>query len=805
MEALSSFYDFKFDQLIVRYRSFKQDGHFSKLDSESFINLGVPGAIILLGKNGAGKSRFLNGLKSFGKRQMTVSSIPSPISNPVVSLRYSVPTIEEHLEYLEAKKNILLNDKSFSNVDNYYTLQRLREQKLNLYFHDLVIHSIAMKVLNSSFRDAFGFESVEVLQFFEFPEKEIKAFEKRSSDHFFEFGPYNPGQGELEKPRENLNFRDYFAEFFLALMSTSYIHQKSYAVGPGSFFDCTDFLADKKERVRVVAALREVFEKTTHIELFCGGGEVSFRLISLIDEGDQGGDLKEVLNKFRELREQYDNETFPFDLLSNDASLSTLTMKLESKFSPYTWQPFDVLDLTFQKQEESIEELKELFASFLDLEIDHGDLSDYQVKVSGLTKLDALLQQVNTLLPNIDIGISKIEKKKPGYHFDLVGETLWFSKISQNSKSNYDFTPIIGWQDSNSKKWLPLEICSDGQLDVLRILLNLCNFTSSASTAGVKFLLIDEFDRHLHPVVAQQLLNLLDRFARKFNTYVVLSTHTISSLTIHRHPQLFASRDIYGLHHLSMNRHDDPKVASIQLGIPERDVRKFMKLFVVVEGDHEVIIFNELFSSKSSQLDFEVINLNGLMGLSNTWRSLLQHENADVLVVYDKRNHQLEEAWLNIQRNRSKAQITENLFEPSGIKKMQSEAYGRIKSNNRLPGDTELNALGFLLKEVLDKNDNQIRDVKRLHLHGIEVPDIVECLPISEFPKARSFKSWEKLRQQNEHLRPSEFKVKFGIDDKSVEGAVKGKLAQDLIHPELQRLWSRILGILDVPPNWLQN
>ncbi len=136
---------------------------------------------------------------------------------------------------------------------------------------------------------------------------------------------------------------------------------------------------------------------------------------------------------------------------------------------------------------------------------------------------------------------------------------------------------------------------------------------------------------------------------------------------------------------------------------------------------------------------------------------------------------------------------------------MQAEAYDRIKKNKRLPGDTELNALGFLLKEVLDKNDNQIRNMKRLHLHGVEVPDIVECLPISEFPKARSFKSWEKLRQQNEHLRPSVFKKDFGIDDKSVESAVKGKLTQDSIHEELQRLWDRILGILDVPPEWMHN
>lgn len=802
---LRSFYDFKFDQLAVRYSSLKK-GFFYKLDSESFINLGVPSAVVLLGKNGSGKSRFLKSLKSFGESQMAVSTESGSLANPVISLRYSVPTVEEHLEYLDARKNFF-NDESFSEslsaAPDFYALQELRDRTLNLPFHELVIRSIAVRVLNTSFRDDFGFESVQVLQFFEFPEGEIKAFEKRMGDHYFEFGPYNPGQQELLMPRENLNFRDYFPEFFLALLSNSHLHQQSFDPGPGSFFDCREFLSDKKERVRLVVALRELFERTTHIELLCYRGEVSFSLISLIDEDDLGVELREVSNKFRELRAQHDNETFPFDLLRNKTSPSTLPIKLES-FEQFGWRPFEILDLTFKKQRESIDQLKKLFASFLNLQIDDGDMPDYQVKVSGLSRLDALLQQVNTLLPNIDIGISKIEKKNPDYHFNLSGETFYYN-LSSASKSNYDFTPIIGWQDSNSKKWLPLEICSDGQLDVLRILINLCNFTNFAATASAQFLLIDEFDRHLHPVVAQQVLDLLDRFARKFNIYVVLSTHTISSLAIHRHSQLFASRDIYGHHHLSVNRHDDPKIASIQLGIPERDIRKFMKLFVVVEGDHEVIIFNELFSSNSLQVDFEVINLNGLMGLANTWRSLLQHENADVLVVYDKRNHQLEEIWLNLQKKRSKAQIAENLFESSGIKRMQAEAYDRIKKNKRLPGDTELNALGFLLKEVLVKNDNQIRNMKRLHLHGVEVPDIVECLPISEFPKARSFKSWEKLRQQNEHLIPSVFKKDFGIDDKSVESAVKGKLTQDSIHEELQRLWDRILGILDVPPEWMQN
>ena len=65
-------YDIKFESLIVRYRSPKDPNwlHFGlESYSESHLNLGLPSLIFLLGKNGTGKSRFLNGLKLFGDKQ----------------------------------------------------------------------------------------------------------------------------------------------------------------------------------------------------------------------------------------------------------------------------------------------------------------------------------------------------------------------------------------------------------------------------------------------------------------------------------------------------------------------------------------------------------------------------------------------------------------------------------------------------------------------------------------------------------------------------------------------------------------
>ena len=213
-----------------------------------------------------------------------------------------------------------------------------------------------------------------------------------------------------------------------------------------------------------------------------------------------------------------------------------------------------------------------------------------------------------------------------------------------------------------------------------------------------------------------------------------------------------------------------------------------------------LIVLGHYISANAQTLDVEIINLNGLYGLSNFWRAYLQHEIANVLLVYDKFNPQLEKAWLNIQQKRINAKIVENIWANSEIDLMQRQCQQRQREHRFAPGDTELNTLAFLLKEVLISNENQIRNIQRLHLHGVQVPDIVDCLPINSFPNTKPFGSWNKLREENAHLRSSEFKTEFGINNASVEKAVRETF--DSVHPELQRLWARILGIIEMPSDW---
>ena len=76
MIDLAQAFDISFDKLVVKYKSPKISGWFQfgfDTDSESLLNLGLPGAIMLLGKNGSGKSRFFKPIARLKNLSLVVS------------------------------------------------------------------------------------------------------------------------------------------------------------------------------------------------------------------------------------------------------------------------------------------------------------------------------------------------------------------------------------------------------------------------------------------------------------------------------------------------------------------------------------------------------------------------------------------------------------------------------------------------------------------------------------------------------------------------------------------------------------
>ena len=88
----------------------------------------------------------------------------------------------------------------------------------------------------------------------------------------------------------------------------------------------------------------------------------------------------------------------------------------------------------------------------------------------------------------------------------------------------------------------------------------------------------------------------------------------------------------------------------------------------------------------------------------------------------------------------------------------------------------------------------------RLHFHGIEYPDIVDCLDIAYFPKAsksvnnKKFGSWKSLRDEIPNMHPEAFKHEYGITNRSVE---KASADMKSVDEELKRLLARVQGLIE--------
>ena len=359
-------FDLSFDRLVVRYKSPKISGWFQygfTTDSESLLNLGLPGAILLLGKNGAGKSRFLESFQNFGNKQNQTS--------PEICIRFSVPSVDEHFEYIQTKELVAQNDSFIANREaranewgNDLGARSYEREVLDLPFHNLIILALIEPIMGASFKNDFGCESSEaVLRLFEFSEQEISAFKKRIENHQIEFAVGHPEQTELVIGlRENLNFRDYFPEFFLALLTRSNVHKTSFEPGPGSFFDSSDFLESSQNRVDLVADLKQLFEGTTHVEVECRDGDA---YISFVNDKFGVSEVDRRLEKYKILYEEYENACFPYDLFRFDGLNSSNWLKMFTG----GWKPFRVLDLTFRNRRQSIDALVGVFAGFVSISI----------------------------------------------------------------------------------------------------------------------------------------------------------------------------------------------------------------------------------------------------------------------------------------------------------------------------------------------------------------------------------------------------------------------------------------------------
>ena len=94
---------------------------------------------------------------------------------------------------------------------------------------------------------------------------------------------------------------------------------------------------------------------------------------------------------------------------------------------------------------------------------------------------------------------------------------------------------------------------------------------------------------------------------------------------IRTQPRIFFDRDVEGGIQITQESSSDPKIVAEMLGTSEFDAYRLKRLLVMVEGLHEVAIFDDLFKSQIEILqEIYMFTTYGTDGYQGTWESVIR-------------------------------------------------------------------------------------------------------------------------------------------------------------------------------------
>ena len=791
--------------------------------SHSIVDLPKSGIVFLLGKNGAGKSRFLHGLEAFTRAKEE--------EFPSISLICEIPDIESYVEYKEELRG-MIKPKFRNKVEDVGFHLKYGD----LHLSDALLSSFQSCPLPVVPETGYGSSGQEILRSFGCAEEDLAQWQKRKDLFTDPSEPWHESNYEIQQLRESFILSDHVPEFVLAALSASFrdLAQRPYDryehEGTREEYNYgVEWWTDMEKRQTTFLVLKELIQTATHIEIYPKNGRMVFSL--LVREPTQGC-LYDFLND-RNLQDRtapsylvdedgsisdpviktMENftDSYPFDLISDvelfgDTYIKSISIPFGANSQYRSWYLTDlmVFDLAGSRQEK-VRELQEQIYHHCELRRIKGILRNQEeyigtvkyhraepftkmidgdeqtVSVTGYNKIHNVLLAVSEQVRDCELGINELRATSPVPKWSDLATT-------------FDFAPIIEFQNSETLEWLPMAQSSQGQFDVMHLFIQLKLVALRNST--LRLLLADEFDKHLHPTSAVRVLELVQRYATNNKIVVFISTHSLpnyaSSPMIRTQPRIFFDRDVEGGIQITQESSSDPKIVAEMLGTSEFDAYRLKRLFVMVEGLHEVAIFDDLFKSQTEILqEIYMFTTYGTDGYQGTWESVIRILDIPLLIIYDKKNNALETAWTEIRAAVADPQNTLNLWRDFGIRTIFAELSDRKKKNTFVEGDKELHSLVWLLKGVLESDDSR-RNVQRIELHGVDYPDIVDALPIWHFRS--SYKSWNEARSSNSNIKSTDFKRTMNIR----VDTIKGSLAKIKVHsdPELLKIREKVISLL---------
>ena len=429
--------------------------------------------------------------------------------------------------------------------------------------------------------------------------------------------------------------------------------------------------------------------------------------------------------------------------------------------------------------------------------------------ISGYESLRQVGVSVSERLRRCEAGIQEVRIR--GFVRDRL---KWFAKGPRGDVQVFHYAsggvfdgiprPTIEWKDVHSDAWLTFDDASLGQRQLIATMFAVELIAERSKSPLVTVVVGDEIDRNLHWRAASRMLEELnDRLSEISGVWVLFSTHSVPALGSARMSGIDrVLSDRVGAEFSFVQSADmrELDVAEV-LGVNPVDALRFADLLLVVEGDHDEMIFrNKFLDGHLMRNRIHIVNGGGLYSWNGVLSNVLRHLDAPILFVHDKRNEELELAWKRVLNGLEKGVALPSWY-AAGFGPMMTGIKDRRREGKRHTGDDETEkVLWLLMNNVFDPQSPGLSRTqpnatlaRRIHIHGIDADDVVDLLPIQYFhAAARVHKNWE----QAHTAVPTggAFKDKFEINGNTIAKALAKD--QGKRHPELDRLLERINGLL---------
>jgi energy-coupling factor transporter ATP-binding protein EcfA2 len=263
-----------------------------------------------------------------------------------------------------------------------------------------------------------------------------------------------------------------------------------------------------------------------------------------------------------------------------------------------------------------------------------------------------------------------------------------------------------------------------------------------ATTEGAKWVVIDEPESGLHRQAEASLARALSKPPWTTNTVLVVATHSPELLNQPAaHALHIEAGRAYPLDHIDRDRLDE-------LGLRPGDLISRLRTILLVEGEHEKIVFEELFREELESAGVEILAARGGKNMKDVFESqfLFRLTDARVVCLLDNLNAQtVSRVWQESKRLAQLGQV--------------EQAGAAIRSALPAKDSAENKFLAEFLTQALQHGQHE-----RVIPWSLSQPDILTYLPPDTFGLKRDWGSiLARNAESGESLKPWASKT-YGAD-----------------------------------------